>query len=73
MAETVTLQKVFHEIREIKKTMVSKEEIENLLETWEILHDPETVRQLRAAEQDIKAGRTRPVRNVKDILAHLEE
>lgn len=71
MTETVTLQKVFHELREIKEQMVSKEEIERLLETFEILHNPETMRQLKASEEDIKAGRTKRIRNVKDLLAEL--
>ena len=72
MPETVTLQDVYRELREIKQKMVSKEEVEQLLETMEILHNPETMRQIRASEEDIRAGRTKPVRGVKDLLAKLE-
>ena len=72
MPETVTLQDVYRELREIKQRMVSKEEVAQLLETMEILHNPETMRQIRASEEDIRAGRTKLVRGVKDLLAELE-
>ena len=72
MLETVTLKDVYRELREIKQRMVSKEEVQQLLETIEILHNPQTMRQIRASEEDIRAGRTKLVRGVKDLLAELE-
>lgn len=48
--------------------MVSREEIESLITTWEALHDPKTLESLRRAEADIRAGRVRTCKSVKDIL-----
>ena len=72
MLETVTLKDVYRELREIKQRMVSKEEVQQLLETIEILHNPQTMRQIRASEEDIRAGRTKLVRGMKDLLAELD-
>jgi len=71
MPELVTLKDVYALVKEIKQSIVSKEEVERLLETMELLHNPETMRQVRASEKDIRAGKTKPVRNVKDLLAEL--
>ncbi|MEK6961629.1 MAG: hypothetical protein AABX47_10785 [Nanoarchaeota archaeon] len=71
MTETATLQDVYNEIIELKQRMVSKEEVENLLETVEILHNPKTMSQVKASEADIKGGRTKPINNMKDLLEEL--
>ena len=71
MAKSVSMQKVYQELREIKAQMVSKEELGSLLETFEILHNQETMRQIRASEEDIKTGRTKRIRSVKDLLAEM--
>lgn len=63
---------MFHELREIKQKMVSKEELMSLLEMMEIIHNPETMKQIRASEENIRTGQTKPVRGVKDLLAELE-
>ncbi|MBS3125762.1 hypothetical protein J4211_05970 [Candidatus Woesearchaeota archaeon] len=73
MAESVSLDKLYRELRDIKRHMVSKEELASLLETWEILHDPETMRQIRESEKDIVSGKTKRVRGVNDLLAELEK
>jgi hypothetical protein len=73
MAEVVSIKDVYRELLEIKHKMISREELASLLETWEILHNPETMRQLRASEQNIRAGRTKPVRNVKELLAEFDK
>lgn len=71
MAEAVSIADVYNELLEIKHQMVSKEDFDTLLETFEILHNPETMQQVRSSEQDIRAGRTKPVKNVKDLLKEL--
>ncbi|MBS3148022.1 hypothetical protein J4219_04005 [Candidatus Woesearchaeota archaeon] len=72
MAQTITMKDVYGAIVDIKRHMVSKEELARFLETVEILHNPETMKQVRASDQDIRAGRTKPVRNVKDLLAEMQ-
>ncbi len=68
MTRTITMQEVYEELKEIKQKMVSKEELEKFIETIEILHNPETMKQIKASEEDILAGRTKKIRSVKDLL-----
>lgn len=72
MPETITMQDLFKELRAIKQSMVSKEEMTSLFETMEILHHPETMRQVRKSEEDIRSGRTKKIGGVKDLLAEIE-
>lgn len=71
MPQAITIQDVYKELKEIKQNMVSKQEVENLIETMEILHNPNTMAQVRASDTDIKTGRTRPVKNMNDLIAEL--
>lgn len=72
MAQTITIKDVYKTLVEIKQHMVSKEELAGLLETVEILHNPKTMQQVHASEQDIRAGKTKPIRSVKDLLAEMQ-
>ena len=71
MPHTVTIQDVYNELKHIKQTMVSKQEVESLIQTMEILHAPKTMAQVRSSDVDIKSGRTKPVKSMKDLLAEL--
>ena len=71
MPEAITIQDVYEEIVEIKQQMIPKKELFGLIETMEILHNPKTMKQIRASESDIKAGETKRVHGVKDLLAEL--
>jgi hypothetical protein len=73
MSEAVDLQAVYRELLEIKERMVSKAELAGLLETMELIHNHKTMLQVQASEEDIRAGRTKPVRSVKDLLAEMEK
>jgi PHD/YefM family antitoxin component YafN of YafNO toxin-antitoxin module len=72
MTETATIQDVYRELLEIKTHMVSKEELQQILDTTEILQNPKTMTQVRSSEQDIKSGRTKKVKTVKDLLADMQ-
>jgi len=73
MSEAVDINDVYRELLDIKHKMVSKDQLASLLETMEILHNHKTIRQVEASEQDIRSGRTKHVRGVKDLLAELEK
>ncbi len=71
MSETATIQDVYQEVLDIKKQMISKEELARVLETAEILGNSKTMHQLRASEQDITAHKTKKVSSVKDLIVEL--
>ena len=51
--------------------MISKQEFNSIIETMEILHNPETMKRIKESEDDIKAGKTKRVRSVKDLLTQV--
>ena len=68
MAETITIKKVYNELKKIEKSMVTKKEIESLKDTIEIMGNPDTIRQIADSMQDIKQGKVKEVYSVKDLL-----
>ncbi|MBI5065619.1 hypothetical protein HZA97_05265 [Candidatus Woesearchaeota archaeon] len=68
MSETISMQSVYEEIKFIKEHMVSRDDFNSLLETFEIFHNPQTVKQLIKSEKDIKTGKVKRARTVRDIL-----
>lgn len=63
------MMRLSRRVKAIEAKMVTKEELEALIDTIEILSSPEAMEKLEAARRDIKQGRTTPVRSVKEILA----
>lgn len=71
MAEAITMEKVYDELKKIEKDMVTKKEMESLVDTIEIISNPETMKQIAASMEDIKSGKEKEVDSVKDLLAEL--
>ncbi len=71
MVSTITLQDVYRELQKLHREMVSKKDLQQALETLSIAQNAETMRQLHESEADISKGKTKPVRNVKDLLSEL--
>ena len=51
--------------------MLSIDDYESLIETLEILADPQAMRSLRKGEEDLRKRRTRPWQEIKRSLATL--
>ncbi|MCQ3921639.1 MAG: hypothetical protein DPW13_11885 [Planctomycetes bacterium] len=68
-----SMEKLSRRVRAIEEKMVTKEELEALIDTVEILSNPATMAQIRASEADIKAGRVKEIRSVEDLFAELSE
>ena len=67
MTETITINKIYDELKVIERKMVTKEEMEQVLETMEILSNPGTIEQIRQSEEDIKSGKVKEVKSTRDI------
>jgi len=67
MAEAITLDRLYEELKLIEKKMVTKDEIEQILETAKILSNENTIAQIKQSEKDIKAGRIKEVKSISDI------
>ncbi len=68
MSSTVTISTLYREIKKIEQRMVTKDQLENWMETLDIMSNPNTMRQLRQSEEDIKHGRVKRISSVKDLL-----
>ena len=69
MAETITIQTVYNELKKLETKMITKDEIESLIQTVEIATNPDTIKQLIRSKEDITHGRVKEVNSVKDILS----
>jgi len=71
MAETVSIKKVYEELKNIEKKMVTKKEIESLTDTIKIISNPETMKQIAESMEDIKHGRVKEVNSAKDLIKEM--
>ena len=68
MSPGVTIDEVYQEIKKIQETMVRREDIEPIVDTIEILSNPETMEIIKRSESDIAAGRVKEISSVDDLL-----
>ena len=71
MHESVTIQDVYEALKQVEEKMVTREDLEALVDSVEILSNPKTMEALRKSEEDIKAGRVKEVTSVDDLLDEL--
>ncbi len=72
MADSVTIDDVYQGLKRLEEKMVTREDIEALIDTVEILSNPKTMAALRKSDQDIKAGRVKEITSAKDLLDELQ-
>ena len=68
MGECTSIDDLSKEIERLKKNMVTREQLNQALETMAILSNENTMKQIRASEEDIRVGRVEEVTSVKDLL-----
>ena len=68
MCSGVTIDQVYQEIKKIRADMVKKEDLEALVDTVEILSNPEKVQAIKKSERDIKQGKVKAISSVDDLL-----
>lgn len=71
MEETISIKKVYDELKNVEKKMVTKEEIKSLINTIGIMGNPETMKQIAESMDDIKHGKVKEVNSVKDMINEL--
>ncbi len=68
MTEAISMKQIYEELKKIEKKMATKEEVESLTETIEVLGNPETMRQIADSMADIKRGRVKEITSVRDMI-----
>lgn len=63
------MQTVFDELKSIERKMVTKEEIESLIDTFEIMSNPKTMKSIKQSLKELDAGKgLGPINKVADLL-----
>ena len=68
MSSSVTIDEVYQEVKKIRETMVRREDLVALVDTIEVLSNPETMDIIKKSDSDIKAGRVKEILSVDDLL-----
>ena len=76
--EMITIPKfefdnILESLSYLKKNLVTKQDMENYIETMEILNNPKTMQTIQKSRQDIKAGRIKKIDSFDDILKEIED
>ncbi len=71
MTESITIEDIYQELKAIEKKMVTRDDLEALIDSVEILSNPKTMEALRKSDLDIKEGRVKEVSSVEELLSDL--
>jgi len=71
MAESISIKKIYEELKRIEKKMITKKEIESLTATLSIMNNTYTIRQIADSMEDIKKGRVKEINSVKDLIKEI--
>jgi hypothetical protein len=71
MPESITIEDVYHELLVIERKMVTRDDLDALVDSVEILSNPKTMEALRKSDLDIKEGRIKEVSSVEEMLGEL--
>ena len=76
MAEAVSMEEIYGELKKIEVTMVTKEDMgaimEALVDSRELRSNPTTLKKIHRSEQAIIQGKIKEIHSVKDMLDELE-
>ena len=67
MEKSVSLLDLYRELKKIEQNMVTKAQLDMVVETISVLSNPDTMRQIEESEEDIKMGRFKIVNSAKEI------
>jgi len=71
MTGSITIEDIYQELKTIERKMVTREDLNTLIDTVEILRNPKTMAALRKSDLDIKKGRIKEVSSVEELLSEL--
>jgi hypothetical protein len=67
MPGTIDLRDSYIELKKMEKSKVTKEELNRLIETLEIVSNNDTMNQIDSSEKDIEEGNVKEIDSVNDI------
>jgi hypothetical protein len=73
MSSGVTIDEVYQEIKKIHETMVRREDLDSLVDTIELMSNPETIGLIKRSECDIAAGWVKEISSVDELIDEMSE
>lgn len=67
MEKSVNAEEIYRKLKAMENSMVTKDELNSILETFMILSNKGTMRQIEESEKNIKFGKVRKINSVLDI------
>ena len=67
MEKSTGIDTIYRKLKDIEESMVTKKELNLILETIMVLSNDETMNQIRESEENIKSGKVKIINYVKDI------
>jgi len=65
--EQITNQEVLKKLNQIEKTMATKQELEQAMETMAVTFNENTIEQIKNSELDITKGNFKEINSVEDL------
>ncbi|MBU4070173.1 MAG: hypothetical protein KJ646_04285 [Nanoarchaeota archaeon] len=67
MEKTINLEILYNELKKIEKIMITRDEMNKFMETFEILSNPNTMRQIQDSEEDILIGNVKEINSIQEL------
>ena len=65
--EAVNLKDIYRKLTEIEKSMATKNELAETIETIFVLSNENTMKQIELSEEDIRGGKFKVINSVRDL------
>ena len=67
MEQQISPELIYEKLLEMQKNMITRNEMNNIFETIQILSNSETMRQIQESEMNISEGETWEINSVRDL------
>ena len=67
METTINLSEIYKKLKEIERTMATKQELTQAMKTIYLLSNKDTMNQIESSETDLKKGKFKEIRSVEDL------
>jgi predicted transcriptional regulator len=65
--EQITNREILEKLKHIEKTMATRQELEEAMETIAVLSNEDTLNQIKESEKDINNGNFKEINSVEDL------
>jgi len=67
MEPQIILKNIYEELKKIEMSMITRDDMNRFVETFEILSNPETMAQINQSERDINSENVQEINSMNDL------